>query len=155
MVHSILGNIHLFLYSLPLHIRYIRSFKFPQKWTADFQIAVNFTLPEDGDSMFLQNTGIYLQVHMALQPWRTSPTSSPWEPCILHSKLLFTSNCSQFSLNNAYVGKSPQCQETLLYTHSTVQNTSDACTFSMLYTILNIFAECDSYGPQFTSNTFQ
>jgi cupin superfamily acireductone dioxygenase involved in methionine salvage len=150
MVHSILGNIqHLFLYSLPLHIRYIRSFKFPQKWTADFQIAVNFALPEDGDSMFLQNTGIYLQVHMALQPWRTSPTSSPWERWILHSKLLFTSNCSQFSLNNAYVGSLPSVRKHL-FTH-----TPQYKTHQMQFTILNIFAECDSYGPQFTSNTFQ
>jgi hypothetical protein len=30
--------------------------------------------PEDGDSMFLQNAGIYLKVHTALQPRR--PTST-------------------------------------------------------------------------------
>jgi hypothetical protein len=29
---------------------------------------------EDGGSMFLQNAGIYLQVHMALQPRRSPPT---------------------------------------------------------------------------------
>jgi hypothetical protein len=42
----------------------------------------NFTL-EDGDSKFLRNAGIYLQVQMVLLPRRTTPTySSPWEPDI-------------------------------------------------------------------------
>jgi hypothetical protein len=31
-------------------------------------------VPEDGDSMFLQNGGICLQVHMALQPRRPALT---------------------------------------------------------------------------------
>jgi hypothetical protein len=40
--------------------------------------------PEDRDSMFLQNTRIYLQVHKVLQHSRTTLTSStPWEPQIL------------------------------------------------------------------------
>jgi hypothetical protein len=34
---------------------------------------------EDGDSMFLQNTGIYQQVHMALLPRGLTSTSSPPE----------------------------------------------------------------------------
>jgi hypothetical protein len=32
---------------------------------------------EDGGSIFLQNVGIYLQVHTALQPRRPTSTSSP------------------------------------------------------------------------------
>jgi hypothetical protein len=32
--------------------------------------------PEDGGSMFLENVGIYLQVHMALLPRRPTLTSS-------------------------------------------------------------------------------
>jgi hypothetical protein len=35
---------------------------------------------EDGDSMFLQNVGICLQIHTVLQPRRPAPMSSlPWE----------------------------------------------------------------------------
>jgi hypothetical protein len=30
--------------------------------------SLKFLSPEDGDRMFLQNNGIYLQVHVALQP---------------------------------------------------------------------------------------
>jgi hypothetical protein len=36
-----------------------------------------FFNPEDGDSMFLRNVGIYLLVHTALQP--TKPTSTWWD----------------------------------------------------------------------------
>jgi hypothetical protein len=43
-----------------------------------------FRAEEDGDSMFLQNVGIYLQVHTALQPRTTSiirnDTLSIWRP---------------------------------------------------------------------------
>jgi hypothetical protein len=39
--------------------------------------------PEDGGSMFLQNDGTYLQVHVVLQPKRPTLTSLPsWEPQI-------------------------------------------------------------------------
>jgi hypothetical protein len=42
--------------------------------------------PEDGGSMILWNVGIYLQVHLALQPRRPTLTTSPlWEPCMLMS----------------------------------------------------------------------
>jgi hypothetical protein len=34
--------------------------------------------PEDGDSMFLRNIGIYLRVYTASQSRRTSSTSPPW-----------------------------------------------------------------------------
>jgi hypothetical protein len=40
---------------------------------------------EDGDSMFLQNFGIYVWVHTATQPRRMTSTSSlPWKPQIFH-----------------------------------------------------------------------
>jgi hypothetical protein len=32
--------------------------------------------PEDGESMFLQNAGVYLQIYMALKPRKTPPTPS-------------------------------------------------------------------------------
>jgi hypothetical protein len=35
--------------------------------------------PEDGDSMFLRNVGIYLRVHTVSQPRTTSSSSPPWE----------------------------------------------------------------------------
>jgi hypothetical protein len=35
---------------------------------------------EDGDSMFLRNGGVYLKVHTALQPRRSSTSSPTWEP---------------------------------------------------------------------------
>jgi hypothetical protein len=42
-----------------------------------------FRAEYDGDSMFLRNAGVYLQVYTALQPRRTTSTSSPpWEPQI-------------------------------------------------------------------------
>jgi hypothetical protein len=43
---------------------------------------------EDGGSMFLQNVGIYLQVHSASLPSRSTPVSStPWEPQISYKWL--------------------------------------------------------------------
>lgn len=39
---------------------------------------------EDGDTMFLQNVGIYPRVRMVPKPRRTSSTSLPWKPEILH-----------------------------------------------------------------------
>jgi hypothetical protein len=37
-----------------------------------FQVVISFS--DDGDNMFLQNAGIYIQVHMTSQPRRTTST---------------------------------------------------------------------------------
>jgi hypothetical protein len=45
---------------------------------------------EDGESMFLQNVGIYLRVSTATKPRASSSSSPPWEPQIAHvSSLLW------------------------------------------------------------------
>jgi hypothetical protein len=55
---------------------------------------------EDGDSVFFQNAGVFLQVHMAWQPRRTASLSSePWEPQILNTSII---NACQ-SILSAYV----------------------------------------------------
>jgi hypothetical protein len=41
---------------------------------------VSIIRAEDGDSMFLLEVGIYLQVHTALQPRTTSTCSPPPDP---------------------------------------------------------------------------
>jgi hypothetical protein len=46
----------------------------------------NFS-PEDGDSMFLRNVGVYLQIHMALLPRRPTMTNSlPFKLCFIYSR---------------------------------------------------------------------
>jgi hypothetical protein len=52
---------------------------------------------EDGDSMFLQNSGFCLRVYMALQPRRwTSPSSEANEPQIPHDRLIFVTETRYF-----------------------------------------------------------
>jgi hypothetical protein len=49
-------------------------------------MSINFS-PEDGDSMFLRNVGMYRRVYTALQLTRTPTSSPPWEPQISQTEL--------------------------------------------------------------------
>jgi hypothetical protein len=84
--------------------------------------------PEDGDSMFLRNAGIYLQVHTALQPRRPTRTSS-----------------SQWGSQNSYCGL-------LIYINNSLQTESliSGATI-LLYKMIQItreemYAQRKNYG---------
>jgi hypothetical protein len=54
------------------------------------------TCPEDGDNMCLRNVGIYLQVHTASQPTRTTSSSSPPRRSVRNSNLTWNKYYRQF-----------------------------------------------------------
>jgi hypothetical protein len=102
--------------------------------------------PEDGDSMFLRNGGIYLTVYTAPQPRIITSSSPPWEPQISPA-CWSTRNC----LGGTYCMKPVSCNWFLLCMtdlsnhHSTLYRTIWATEIVCTYTIAYIHSQQAAY----------
>jgi hypothetical protein len=64
----------------------VTSYTFVERNDVSDKYSTSIFRAEDGDSVFLRNTGVYLRVYLASKPRRTSYIP-PWETQISHSAL--------------------------------------------------------------------
>jgi hypothetical protein len=100
------------------------------------------------DSMFPRNSDIYLKVHMASQPRRTTSTSSPqWEPQISHVFISFPGNLrpdDTFTAVQKYYGNQ---RFITAITKAFNESYTEPCKFNVIFKKANFFQGNELLAP--------